>query len=49
MLVRADAGLRARAGLFGPLEPGLAALTRRVKASFDPAGLLGPGRLGEGY
>jgi glycolate oxidase FAD binding subunit len=35
-----------RAGeVFPPLPPALAALHRRVKQSFDPAGILNPGRL----
>ncbi|MBL0718514.1 glycolate oxidase subunit GlcE [Piscinibacter sp. Jin2] len=40
----ADPALRAEAGL-GPLDPVLARLNRQVKASFDPAGVLSPGRL----
>jgi glycolate oxidase FAD binding subunit len=31
-----------------PLEPGLAALSARVKAAFDPKGVLNPGRMGLG-
>ncbi|MBS0331835.1 MAG: glycolate oxidase subunit GlcE [Proteobacteria bacterium] len=31
-----------------PLDPGLAALSARVKAAFDPKGLLNPGRMGLG-
>jgi glycolate oxidase FAD binding subunit len=31
---------------FMPLEPGLAALSARVKAAFDPLGVLNPGRMG---
>ena len=33
------------AGAFAPLPPGLARLHRELKAAFDPAGLLNPGRL----
>lgn len=32
-------------GVFTPLSPGLLALHRRLKAEFDPAGVLNPGRL----
>lgn len=31
-----------------PLDPGLAALSARVKAAFDPKGVLNPGRMGLG-
>jgi glycolate oxidase FAD binding subunit len=44
-LVRAPAAVRAAVPVFQPQEAGLAALTRRVKESFDPKGLLGPGRM----
>ena len=44
-LVRAPAEVRASVAVFEPEPPALAALTRRVKASFDPLNLLGPGRL----
>lgn len=43
-LIRATAAERAGA-VFQPLEANLAALTRRVKASFDPRGVLNPGRM----
>ncbi|WP_127088424.1 glycolate oxidase subunit GlcE [Aquabacter cavernae] len=43
-LVRATAAERS-GDVFQPLEPTLAALTRRVKASFDPKGILNPGRM----
>jgi glycolate oxidase FAD binding subunit len=33
------------AGTFHPLSPALAALHRRLKASFDPAGIFNPGRM----
>jgi glycolate oxidase FAD binding subunit len=45
LLVRADAPVRASAAVFEPLDPALAALTRRVKESFDPKGVLNPGRM----
>ncbi|MFG1394683.1 glycolate oxidase subunit GlcE [Xanthobacter agilis] len=44
-LVRATAAERARVAVFQPLDGALAALTERVKASFDPAGVLNPGRM----
>jgi glycolate oxidase FAD binding subunit len=44
-LVRAPVAVRAAVDVFQPQEPGLAALTRRVKDSFDPARVLGPGRM----
>jgi len=44
-LIRAPAEVRAAVAVFEPEPPALAALTRRVKASFDPLNLLGPGRL----
>lgn len=43
-LVRASAAERAGA-VFQPLEGAHAALSRRVKESFDPAGILNPGRM----
>ena len=36
------------AGAFSPLSPILARLHRDLKAAFDPAGILNPGRLYEG-
>ncbi|MQX35776.1 glycolate oxidase subunit GlcE [Roseospira navarrensis] len=47
-LIRADRDVRAHVAVFHPQPPALAALTRRVKESFDPAGILSPGRMGEG-
>jgi glycolate oxidase FAD binding subunit len=44
-LIRASAAVRASASVFEPLEPDLAALTRRIKESFDPKGILNPGRM----
>ncbi len=44
-LVRAPAQLRAAIDVFEPQEPGLAALTKRVKESFDPNRVLNPGRM----
>ena len=44
-LVRAPTAIRAAAEVFQPQEPALAALSRRVKESFDPAGRFNPGRM----
>ncbi|HUC67263.1 MAG TPA: 2-hydroxy-acid oxidase, partial [Stellaceae bacterium] len=44
-LVRAPEPLRAAVPVFEPLADALAALSRRVKAGFDPRGVLNPGRL----
>jgi len=45
MLLRAAPESRARHGLFAAQPPALAALSRSVKAAFDPLGLFNPGRL----
>jgi glycolate oxidase FAD binding subunit len=47
-LIRAPAALRASVGAFAPQPAGLAALAKRVKEGFDPAGVLGPGRMWAG-
>jgi len=44
-LYRAPADLRAQVPVFQPQAPALAALTQRVKDSFDPARILNPGRM----
>ena len=44
-LVRGDAELRARVPVFHPQPEPLAALSARVKAQFDPLGMLNPGRM----
>ncbi len=44
-LVRAPAEFRARIDVFEPQPAALAALSRRLKAAFDPHGILEPGRL----
>ena len=44
-LVRADDEVRERIEVFQPQLPALGALTRRVKASFDPAGVFNHGRM----
>jgi glycolate oxidase FAD binding subunit len=44
-LIRGPAQLRAAVDVFEPQDAGLAALTKRVKESFDPEGVLNPGRM----
>ena len=44
-LVRAPDALRAAVDVFPPQPPALVALTRRVKAAFDPDGVFNPGRM----
>lgn len=44
-LVRAGADVRAHVPVFHPQAPALAALTERVKESFDPHRVLNPGRM----
>jgi glycolate dehydrogenase FAD-binding subunit len=48
MLVRASASLRAALDVFAPEPAGVAALNKRVKESFDPKGVLNPGRMWAG-
>jgi len=45
LLVRAEPAARAGAHVFEPLDPVTAALSRRMKESFDPKGILNPGRM----
>jgi glycolate oxidase FAD binding subunit len=45
MLLRGSAHSRASFGLFAPQPPALAALSRSVKAAFDPLSLFNPGRI----
>jgi glycolate oxidase FAD binding subunit len=47
-LVRAPAAVRAAVAVFTPEAPGLAALTKRVRESFDPQGVLNAGRMWAG-
>ncbi|MFL4967680.1 MAG: glycolate oxidase subunit GlcE [Xanthobacteraceae bacterium] len=47
-LIRAPTAVRAAVAVFEPQEPALAALTKRVKESFDPNGVLNPGRMWAG-
>jgi glycolate oxidase FAD binding subunit len=44
-LVRAPAALRAAIDVFQPMDAALAALTRRVRESFDPLRRFNPGRM----
>jgi glycolate oxidase FAD binding subunit len=44
-LVRAPATLRRKVPVFQPQPAPLAALSRRVKAQFDPLNILNPGRM----
>ncbi len=44
-VLRAPAAWRANAAMVPPEVPALAAITRRVKAALDPAGILNPGRM----
>jgi glycolate oxidase FAD binding subunit len=47
-LIRAPAAVRAAAQVFSPQDAAVAALTKRIKASFDPSGVLNPGRMWAG-
>jgi glycolate oxidase FAD binding subunit len=47
-LIRAPAAVRAAVEVFSPEPPALATLTRRVRESFDPQGLLNAGRMWAG-
>ena len=47
-LVRAPAAVRAAVDVFEPQEASLRALSKRVKESFDPKGVLNPGRMWAG-
>ncbi len=47
-LIRGSEAQRANAPVFEPEPDALAALTRRIKAGFDPAGILNPGRMYRG-
>lgn len=44
-LVRAPSDVRAAVEVFQPLDPGVERISRRLKATFDPAGILNPGRM----
>lgn len=45
LLVRASADVRAAVPVFHPEDPGLEIVSRRIKAGFDPEGILNPGRM----
>jgi glycolate oxidase FAD binding subunit len=45
MLVKASADVRAAVPVFQPEDPGLETVSRRIKATFDPEGVLNPGRM----
>jgi glycolate dehydrogenase FAD-binding subunit len=47
-LIRAPASVRASVAVFEPEAPAVAALSKRVKESFDPKGVLNPGRMWAG-
>ena len=47
-LIRAPAAIRAAFDVFEPQSEGVAALSRRVKESFDPKRILNPGRMWAG-
>ncbi len=47
-LIRAPAAVRAAVEVFEPELPALAALTKRVRESFDPRGVLNAGRMWAG-
>lgn len=47
-LIRAEAAIRAAQAVFQPQADALAALSRRVKESFDPMNILNPGRMAAG-
>ncbi|HET7850019.1 MAG TPA: glycolate oxidase subunit GlcE [Pseudolabrys sp.] len=47
-LIRAPAAVRASVDVFEPQESGVAAVSKRVKESFDPKGVLNPGRMWAG-
>jgi glycolate oxidase FAD binding subunit len=47
-LIRAPAGVRAAVDVFPPEPAALAALTKRVRQSFDPRGVLNAGRMWAG-
>ena len=47
-LIRASAATRASVDVFEPQKGALAGVSKRVKESFDPKGVLNPGRMWAG-
>ena len=47
-LLRAPGNIRATVPVFQPLAPAVAALSVRLKESFDPTSVLNPGRMYQG-
>ena len=47
-LIRAPNNVRSTVEVFQPLAPAVMTLTRQLKQTFDPAGVLNPGRMYEG-
>lgn len=47
-LIRAPASVRAAVDVFEPQQTAVAALSKRIKESFDPKGVLNPGRMWAG-
>jgi glycolate oxidase FAD binding subunit len=45
-LVRADEATKGKLGVFQKEQPALAAISKGLRAKFDPLGILNPGRMG---
>ncbi len=48
-LIRADTALRSSVDVFHPMSSGVAVLSAKLKQSFDPVGILNPGRMYPGF
>ncbi len=48
-LIRAEQAIRQSVDVFQPLEQGLETINRHLKRTFDPAGILNPGRMSQAY